>query len=301
MEHVPAHQPVLLNEVIDLLAPAGRKVLVDCTVGLGGHAEKLLELSAPDGTLIGIDVDEGNLKLAKERLAKFPGRVRLFQANFSQLSEVLVEAGISQVDGILADLGIASSQLDDPQRGLSFMADGPLDMRLDLRLGSTAADLVNRLEETELADLIYKYGEERYSRRISAAIVNARRRKPVETTAELANIILQSLPAPVRQARKGAHPSTRTFQALRIVTNDEMGHLQRLLEILPSTLALHGRACIIAFHSLEDRPVKHAFAEAAQAGWAKILTKKPLTPSAEEMAINPRSRSAKLRGIERIV
>lgn len=300
MDYVPAHQPVMLNETMALLAPAGRKVLVDCTLGLGGHAEKMLELSAPDGLLIGIDVDENNLLLARRRLERFGGRARFFQANFSQLGEVLSEAGISRADGILADLGIASSQLDDPRRGLSFMADGPLDMRLDLRLGSTAADLVNRLEERELADLIYKYGEERYSRRIAAGIVNARKRKAVESTGELANIILQSLPAPVRQARKGAHPSTRTFQALRIATNDEMGHLQRLLESLPDALAMNGRACIISFHSLEDRPVKHAFADAAQAGWARVLTKKPLTPTEDEMATNPRSRSAKLRGMEKI-
>ena len=294
------HRPVLREAVAELLAPAGRRVLVDCTVGLGGHAEMLLEAAGPQACLVGIDVDEGNLKAAAQRLARFGRQVRLFQANFAELDVVLTEAGHAAADAILADLGVSSSQLDDPARGLSFLADGPLDMRLDRRLKKTAGDLVNDLGEKELADLIYRYGEERYSRRIARAIAAARRRKHVESTVELATIIQRALPLALRSTRRGAHPATRTFQSLRIAVNDEMGRLERLLGLLPTVLAVGGRAAVISFHSLEDRQVKHAFAVWAKSGRATLLTRKPLTPAAVEMAANPRSRSAKLRGIQRV-
>jgi 16S rRNA (cytosine1402-N4)-methyltransferase len=300
MDRGAGHQPVLLDAVATLLAPAGRRVLVDCTIGLGGHAETLMELAGPEGLLIGIDFDEGNLKAAVERLARFGPRVRLFQANFRELDEVLRQAGLPAADAILADLGVASNQLDDPSRGLSFATDAPLDMRLDRRSKKTASVLVNHLDETELANLIYEYGEERYSRRIAQAIVSARRKKPMESTVELAKIIAQAMPAPVRRARRGVHPATRTFQALRIAVNDELGNLERLLGLLPSALAVGGRAAIISFHSLEDRRVKHSFADWAKTGRASLLTKKPVMAAAAEMAANPRSRSAKLRGIERV-
>jgi 16S rRNA (cytosine1402-N4)-methyltransferase len=300
MERGAAHRPVLGETVAELLAPAGRRIIVDCTIGLGGHAELLLELAGPEAAMIGIDVDEGNLGLARQRLARFAPRVRLFQASFSELDVVLDQAGVIGADAILADLGVSSNQLEDPKSGLSFMVDGPLDMRLDRRLERTAADLVNGLGQRELADLIYRYGEERYSRRIAQAIVAARRKKPMESTTELASIIVQALSAPVRRTRRGVHPATRTFQALRIAVNDELGRLEHLLRLIPSALTVGGRAAVISFHSLEDRRVKHAFTDWARTGQARLLTKKPTVPAAEEMAANPRSRSAKLRGVERV-
>jgi len=298
MEYPAAHRPVLVREVVELLEPACRKVLVDCTVGVGGHAEALLSAASGQAQLIGIDVDEGNLLAAKKRLERFAPRVRLFCANFADLPDVLAHADVRQADAILADLGVASSQLDDPARGLSFSADGPLDMRLDKNLPRTAADLVNNLDETELADVIYKYGEERYSRRIARAIVAQRRIGPIERTTQLAALIVSAYPAPARRSRRGVHPATRTFQALRIAVNDELGKLEALLAILPAVLCGGGRAAIISFHSLEDRRVKQAFAALAKSKGAKILTKKPIIPSDKEASENPRSRSAKLRGIE---
>jgi len=301
MDRIAAHDPVLLDEVLRLLEPAGRGVLVDCTVGLGGHAEALLGSAGAGCRLIGIDLDEGNLQAAKRRLARFGERVRLFKANFADVRTVLAEAGAAGADAVLADLGAASNQFDDPQRGFSFMADGPLDMRFDRQGKTTAARLIARLGEAELADLIYSYGEERYSRRIARAIVAAREQQPIESTSALAQIVCGSLPAAVRRTRRGVHPATRTFQALRIAVNDELVNLENLLSALPEVLTVGGRAAVISFHSLEDRRVKVAFARLAAEGRARILTKKPITPTGEEKSRNPRSRSAKLRGIERVL
>lgn len=300
MEPLTAHRPVLLNELLGLLSPAGSDVLVDCTIGPGGHAEAFLEAAGPQASLIGIDVDEGNLRLTKQRLRRFSPRVRLFKANFAHLDEVLAEASVAAADVILADLGVSSNQLDAPERGFSFTADGPLDMRLDQQLKRTAADLVNDLAEARLADLIYTCGQERYSRRIAKAIVAARGRERIERTGQLEQIVFGAFPAAVRKTRRGVHPATRTFLALRIAVNEELVSLERLLGHLPASLALGGRAGIISFHSLEDRRVKNAFGQLARAGRAELLTKKPITPSAAEAAENPRSRSAKLRGIKRI-
>jgi len=295
----PGHVSVLLSTVVELLAPAGRRLLVDCTVGLGGHAEALLDAAGTDARLIGIDLDEANLARAKINLERFGRRVRLFKANFADVAEVLDEAGQGAADLLLADLGVASTQLDDPDRGLSFQSDGRLDMRLDVGVGRTAADLVNRLPESELADMIYAYGEERFSRRIARAIVAARRDKRIERTAELARIVTGAIPgAAAAAARRGINPATRTFQALRIAVNDELGSLQRLLASLPDVLAPHARAGIISFHSLEDRPVKQSFAQLTASGRARALTKKPECANVKEVAANPRSRSAKFRVIE---
>ncbi len=301
MEGRFAHTPVLLGEVIELLSPDGRQTIIDCTIGLGGHAGALLEAAPPQAQLIGIDVDESNLRRAKENLAQFEGRFRLFQANFSELTSVMSAAGVESADCILADLGIASSQLDDSARGLSFATDGPLDMRLDDRLARTAGDIVNKTDEKELADLIYAYGEERYSRRIAKAIVAQRAIKPITTTGELEEICYRSYPAATRRSRRGVHPATRTFQAIRIAVNDEMGCLDKLLASLGKVLSPGGRAAVISFHSLEDRRVKHVFADMESSGVATRLTKKPITATDEEIETNPRSRSAKLRGIEMIV
>jgi len=294
------HTPVLREEVLRLLSPGGRSVLVDCTIGLGGHSEALLDAAGPQATLLGIDADETNLARAKKNLERFGRRARFFHANFSQLSEVFAEAGVRAADAILADLGVASTQLDDAGRGFSFAAEAPLDMRMDARAEQTAADLVNTLGEKELADLIYTCGEERYSRRIARAVVEARKTRAIATTTQLAEIVARAYPAPARRARRGVHPATRTFQALRIAVNDELGSLEALLAMLPQVLAPAGRAAIISFHSLEDRRVKQAFAAWAEAGTGRLLNRKPITPSAEEMQRNPRSRSAKLRGTERM-
>ena len=301
MERTEAHTSVLRDEVVELLCPAvsfDHPVIVDCTLGLAGHAKAMLAAMGPDAQLIGLDVDQANLARAKVVLADEMSRVRLFQANFSELSTVLAEVGVPHVHAILADLGVASTQIDDPARGLSFQAEGPLDMRMDDRLAQTAGDLVNRMDEEELANIIYEYGEERLSRRIARKIVQRRTEQRFETTSDLADIIRGCYPAKDRRGR--IHPATRTFQALRIAVNDEMGVLNQLLAQLPSVLASGGRAGIISFHSLEDRPVKQAFAELGATGVATIMTKKPIRPTEREIRANPRSQSAKLRVIERV-
>jgi 16S rRNA (cytosine1402-N4)-methyltransferase len=300
MDGGTAHRPVLVREVLELLAPAGRAILADCTVGTGGHAEALLEAAGAKALLIGLDVDEENLRRCKDRLARFGQQVRLFQANFAQLPEVLAECGQAGADAILADLGMSSSQLDDPHRGLSFAADGPLDMRLDRRLRTTARELVNRLPEAELADLIFAFGEERYSRRIARALCAARRQRPIERTLELANLVAAAYPSVARRNRRGVHPATRTFQALRIAVNDELASLETLLRLLPRALNVGGRAALVCFHSLEDRRVKRALADWAGTGSARLLNRRVITPGERERRENPRSRSAKLRGVERL-
>ncbi|MBN1553328.1 MAG: 16S rRNA (cytosine(1402)-N(4))-methyltransferase RsmH [Phycisphaerae bacterium] len=294
------HEPVLLHEITAMLIPTDRspKRILDCTLGLGGHARALLELAGTDARLLGMDADESNVILARRNLASLGGRVRLFHANFADADEVLREAGWDKVDAILADLGFASNQMDEPRRGLSFQQDGPLDMRLNRNSPRTAADIVNQAGEKELADLIYQFGEERYSRRIARAIVQARKLGRLERTAELADLVRRAYPAPARRTRHGVHPATRTFQALRIAVNDELHSLETLLNLLPEMLAVGGRAAIISFHSLEDRRVKQCFAALVESERATVLTKKPITASEAEIAANPRSRSAKLRGIE---
>jgi 16S rRNA (cytosine1402-N4)-methyltransferase len=300
MEGGAAHRPVLVTEVLELLAPAGRRVLVDCTAGLGGHAEALLQAAGEQALLIGLDADEGNLRRCKQNLERFGQRVRLFHANFTQLPEVLDECRLAGADLLLADLGVASSQLDDPERGLSFSVDGPLDMRLDRSQRRRAADLLNHLPEAELADLIFAFGEERYSRRIARAIVAARRQKPFERTLELANLVVAAYPAMARRSRRGVHPATRTFQALRIAVNDELANLDGLLRLLPKVLCVGGRAGVISFHSLEDGRVKRAFTDWELTGAARLLNQRILTAGEAEVQANPRSRSAKLRGVERL-
>lgn len=297
MPELPSHQPVLLRAVTELLDCSAGRCIVDCTVGLGGHAAALLATAPADATFIGIDLDAGNLRRAKQRLEQaFPGRrMHWYEANFDQVREVLAAAGVGKADRLLADLGVASTQLDDAGRGLSFAADGPLDMRLGAT-ATTAADLVNTLGEAELADLIWRLGEERFSRRIARAIVQARRAGRIERTGELAALVERAVGG--RRGQK-IHPATRTFQALRIAVNDELGGLERLLAALPDVLADGGRAAVISFHSLEDRRVKQAFLSMKSAGIARIITPKPIVADDEEKAANPRSRSAKLRCIER--
>jgi len=305
MDEHAAHKPVLLDEVVAMLRPVienDNKRILDCTLGLGGHALALLQVSGRDAQYVGMDADVENVISAKRNLALFTqkGQVRFFHANFADVRDVLDEIGTEQVDAILADLGFASNQMDDPQRGFSFMKDGPLDMRLDRDAPRTAMDIVNRVSEKELADLIYNFGDERFSRRIARGIVAYRKTKSIERTGELSDIVRSAMPVAIRRSRKGVHPATRTFQALRIAVNDELGALDRLLENLIDILTPGGRAVIISFHSLEDRRVKQKFSDLNATSQAKVLTKKPITPTQREIDLNPRSRSAKLRGIEKL-
>lgn len=279
------HQAVLPRETLQLLDPQPGETWVDCTVGAGGHARLLAERLGPTGRLIGLDQDPTMLDLARPRLAGWP--VTLVPANFDQLPSVLARLGIAQVEGVLADLGFASDQMDEATRGLSFREDGPLDMRLDPQSMVRAADLVNTLSESALADLFWEYGEERYSRRVARRIVERRQTVPFSTTGELAEVVRRCVPR-----TGGIDPATRVFQALRIAVNDELGALDRLLAALPPLVKPGGRVGIISFHSLEDRRVKQAFRQREL--W-QPLTKKPVQADADELARNPRARSAKLR------
>ena len=287
------HQPVLLDEVLAWLAPREGSILVDGTVGGGGHAAAMADRVGATGRVIGLDRDPSMLELARAAVAGRP--VTLVHAPYSDMVRVLEELGIDRVQGILLDLGLSSDQLAWDERGFSFAADGPLDMRFDPGAGGPdAADLVNRLPADELADLFYEYGEERYSRRIARRLVEERRIEPIRTTARLAELVRRSLPPPAR--RGPIDPSTRVFQALRIAVNDELGLLDETLRFIPDLLTPGGRAAIISFHSLEDRRVKWAFRSDPR---LTVLTRKPATATAAEVAVNPRARSAKLRVAER--
>ncbi|MFN3165892.1 MAG: 16S rRNA (cytosine(1402)-N(4))-methyltransferase RsmH [Phycisphaeraceae bacterium] len=293
------HIPVLLNEVLCYFdldgARPGLRVL-DCTLGRGGHAERIIPLIGPGGVYIGLDLDAANLAYAGDRLKPIAERagvaLHLVNQSFAAASSVLRELGFDGVDRVLADLGFASNQVDDPSRGLSFKHDGPLDMRLDQANPTTAADLVNRLGEQELADVIFRFGEERLSRRIARKIVQARDERPISTTSELAGICRRAY-GPRGSGR--IDPATRTFQALRIAVNGELDALDALLGRLPRLVAEGGLVGVISFHSLEDRPVKRALLDAERRDELERVTRKPVTATDTEQAQNPRSRSAKLR------
>ena len=332
------HLPVLPGQVLSYLGPKAHRVVLDCTVGRGGHGAMLIPKlgltsgqtsgvttggASGGGRYVGLDVDPQNVAFSQERLGPIAERagVRLdvVHANFREAAAVLKALGIAGVDGLLADLGFASSQMDDPQRGFAFSEDGPLDMRLDGSAELTAERLVNSLPEQDLADLIYAFGEERLSRRIARKIVEQRRNKPITTTSELADLVRRAYPrprspiarAPKRPGRKPwvarrnprrghrIDPATRTFMALRIAVNDELGALDDLLGNLPGLLNPGGRAAIISFHSLEDRRVKRAFLALKQEADYEIVTRKPVTADEDECQRNPRSRSAKLRVIQK--
>jgi 16S rRNA (cytosine1402-N4)-methyltransferase len=295
-----SHKPVLLEEVCRWLRCRSGGRYLDCTVGTGGHAWRILDLSRPDGIVIGLDRDGSTLTLARERLKEFGERARLLHGHFSELAQHLRTVGVSEVDGVLFDLGVSSIQLGSPSRGFSFSADGPLDMRMDQRSGQTAAGLVNRLPEPELADIVYRYGEERYARRIARAIVRARARAPLRTTFALVAVIRDAVPSSYRHGR--LHCATRTFQALRIAVNRELESLSDSLREATGVLAPGGRLCVISFHSLEDRIAKQtlrALSHGADA-YLSLLTKKPVRPAEEELRTNPRARSARLRVAERL-
>ena len=290
------HVPVMTAEVLHLLRPERGGLFVDCTVGLGGHARALLEAGAT--RIIGLDRDRTALTLARETLAPWADQVDLVHADYRALDEVLDARAIAQIDGALADLGVSSMQFDAPGRGFSFQRDEPLDMRMDQSAGDTAADLIARAQERELADAIYAYGEERFSRRIARAIVEARGESPVTTTARLASIVRRAIP---RRGPTRIDPATRTFQALRIWVNRELDGLDRFLESAARRLRAAARLVVITFHSLEDRIVKHTFRALEKGADAavRVLTKKPIVPSDAEVQQNPRARSAKLRAAER--
>jgi 16S rRNA (cytosine1402-N4)-methyltransferase len=289
---LPWHVPVLPTEVLHWLNPQPGETFVDATLGAGGHARLLAERLAPGGRLIGLDQDPAMLRRCEaDRWRSNDVEVTLLHRNFDQLRSVLDELGIERVDGVLADLGFASDQMEDAARGLSFQREGPLDMRLNPEGIETAADLIADLSERDLADLFWKFGEERHSRRIARSIVETRKRQPIRTTTQLAELIRRCV-----HRSGGIDPATRVFQALRIAVNDELGALDRLLAVLPECVKPGGRAAIISFHSLEDRLVKRAFRN--ESVW-RVLTKKPVTATEDEVRRNPRSRSAKLRAARR--
>lgn len=307
-DHLP-HQPVLYHEVLDVLAPESGGHYLDGTLGAGGHAEGILLASAPQGMLLGTDIDRAALAISRRCLAAFEDRIVVRQASFLQAPDILQEIGWESVDGILLDLGVSSMQIDEPERGFSFMEEGPLDMRFDQEVGLSAKDLVNTSSEEALADIIWKFGEERYARRIARRIAENR---PISTTHELSNLIQKAVPGYTSHI----HPATRTFQALRIATNQELETLSSALPGLVKCLTPGGRIAVISFHSLEDRIVKQFFRRESKdcicppeqpictcdhVASLEILTKKPSRPTEKEIKANPRSSSARLRAAEKIL
>jgi 16S rRNA (cytosine1402-N4)-methyltransferase len=286
------HHPVLEEEVLHYVHWREGGTYIDATLGAGGHAEALLRCD-PRARVLGFDVDAVALDLARRRLKVFGDRFQAIHSNFTEMTTHLKGQGMRFVDGILADLGMSSMQLDHPERGFSFLVEGPLDMRMDSRQSLRAEDVVNHFSETVLADLIYHYGEERYSRRIARAIVSHR---PLSSTTHLAEVVARCFRSGRRQR---IHPATRTFQAVRIAVNEELTSLSGFLDEIPVLLPPGGRAVIVSFHSLEDRPVKQAFREWQKRGWVRILTPHVVTSSETEKRTNPRSRSARLRAAER--
>ncbi|MGE3342501.1 MAG: 16S rRNA (cytosine(1402)-N(4))-methyltransferase RsmH [Vicinamibacterales bacterium] len=292
----PTHTPVLLAETVALLQPRADGWYVDGTLGLGGHTEALLDAGA--GHVIGIDRDTEALHVARTRLARFGGRVRFVHADYRTLPDVLAAEGRERVDGVLVDLGVSSLQLDAAERGFSFRNDGPLDMRMDQSRGASLAERLADVDETTLADVIYRFGEERKSRRVARAIVEAMARGPLTGTAELASVVRRAIGGGWQRV----DPATRTFQALRIWVNGELDGLESFLETAVASVAVGGRVAVIAFHSLEDRIVKQTWRRLAQQESAPVtvVTRRPVVPGEDEAAANPRARSARLRVVERV-
>ncbi len=292
---VPRHLPVLADEIVSFLDCRPGRIILDCTLGEGGHARRLAPLLSPGGCLIGIDRDGEMIAAARRNLEEFSGLVKVEQANFADLTEVLRRRGVEYLDGVLIDLGVNSVQLETAERGFSFRLDGPLDMRMDSRTEKTAADLINGLSRQELEWIIREYGEERWAGRISRRIVEERKSRPVVRTVDLAEIVSRAVPG-----RGKIHPATRTFQALRIYVNSELDALREALPQALSVLRSGGRICVISFHSLEDRIVKYEYRRWVQEGSLRLLHKKPVRASIEEVRCNPRSRGAKLRAAEKV-
>ncbi len=292
------HFPVLLREVIDHLELEAGDVILDATLGGGGHAVEILKRIAPGGRLIAVDRDPEAIERGRRRLGDFKDEVIFINDDFRNADGILKTAGIERVDGAVFDLGISSFQVDDPKRGFSFLRDGPLDMRFDVSRKLSARDVVNKFGKEELADIIRKYGEERHARLIAGAICASRKKKRIETTGELVDIILKAAGGKYRRQR--IHPAARTFQALRIFVNDELAAVEEGVSKTVFYLRPTARICVISFQSLEDRIVKNIFRGMAKSGEVTVITKKPLCPGKEEVRANPRSRSAKLRVAERL-
>lgn len=307
------HVSVLLNECIENLNINPDGIYVDCTMGGAGHSKEIVKKLSEKGLFIGFDQDINAINTAKERLSEYSDRVKFVHSNFENIKEELEKLGIDGVDGVLADLGVSSHQLDEADRGFSYMQDAPLDMRMDIRKDFSAYDVVNNYSEEELDKIIKEYGEENWSKRIAKFIVEARSEKAIETTGELVDIIKKAIPKKARI--DGPHPAKRTFQAIRIEVNDELGVIKRLIDNTSQVMNKGGRICIITFHSLEDRIVKNEFKYLAtdcicppelpmcqcdKEKEVKVITRKPILPSKEEVEINPRSRSAKLRVAEKL-
>ncbi len=291
------HHPVMADEATNYLNLRPGNIVLDATLGGGGHARRILEKIMPGGRLIGIDADPAALKIAQYELKGFESSLILANENFRVLAKVMAGHGISKIDSAIFDVGVSSFQFDDAHRGFSMRADAPLDMRMDPRLKLNASDIVNRAKEAELADIIWRFGDERYSRKIARFIAQARSQKKIETTGELADIVRRAVGSRYRKLK--IDPATRTFQAIRIAVNDELAALEEGLAQAIDLLSTGGRIAVIAFHSLEDRIVKNVFRNYSKAGSFKILTKKPLRPSVSEVADNPRARSARLRAGEK--
>jgi len=287
------HVPVLVREALDFISVRPEGTYIDATLGAGGHAEEILKRLG-SGRLLGLDRDPRALEVARARLAGFSEKLTMQHGNFAEIDALHAASGLPPADGVLADLGLSSLQLDDASRGFSFNLPGPLDMRMDPHSEKTAADLANQTGEWDLANLIYKLGEERHSRRIARAIVKAR---PYRLTTELAQVVTRAIPS--RAGLHQIHPATRTFMALRLAVNDELENLEQFLDRVLLVLRPGGRVVILSFHSLEDRLVKHAFQRWQREGRARILTRKVVRPTQEEVRVNPRARSAKLRAAEK--
>ncbi|MFH1771488.1 MAG: 16S rRNA (cytosine(1402)-N(4))-methyltransferase RsmH [Candidatus Omnitrophota bacterium] len=290
------HYPVMCQESIDLLSITKAKIIVDCTMGTGSHALRFLEVMRKDSFYIGIDRDEESLRLSRERLKAYEGRFVLIKDDFYHLERALASIGIKSADVFFFDLGISMYQLANTERGFSFLKPGPLDMRMDRENFLCAADLVNNLSEIELAGIFFKFGEERYARKIARYIINARNRRPFSTTLELSNAVISAIGFGCHSSR--IHPATRVFQALRIAVNRELEALPKGIVTAVNSLSPSGRIGVISFHSLEDRIVKHTFREKSSLNKIKIITKRPLTPQDQEKQENPPSRSAKFRVAE---
>ena len=308
-----SHYSVLLNECMEGLAIKPDGIYIDGTAGGGGHSFGIAQRLSEEGRLIAIDRDEAAIRAATQRLEPFADRSTVVRSNFYEVARVCEELGVGQIDGLLLDLGVSSYQLDTPERGFSYMSDAPLDMRMDKRGSLTAYDVVNGYEEEKIKKILYEYGEERFSAAIASAIVRQRERKPIETTGELSDIIKYAIPPFAREG--GHHPAKRSFQAIRIEVNGELDAIEPAIRDAARLLSKGGRIAIITFHSLEDRIVKQTFASLAQGCTCpknfpvcvcnnkptlKVITKKPILPSAEELAVNPRSRSAKLRVAQKL-
>ncbi len=307
------HEPVLLVEVLKNLKCRKGNIVIDCTLGGAGHAKKIAELIAPDGILVGIELDDVAINVAKQELAHFGQQIKVIRDSYKNLDKILIKLGLGQVDAFLFDLGVSSLQLDDPERGFSYRFDSPLDMRMDRRSKLTAREVVNTYSEEELASVLRRYGEEKFASKIAHFIVERRRRKKIVTTGELVKVIKDAIPAHARRGKP--HPAKRTFQALRIEVNKELEGLEQSIKTAVNWLKVGGRVAVITYHSLEDRLIKKTFKDLARGcicppeipicrcgltPLLKIITAKPIRPTKEEIEINPRSRSAKLRVGERI-